>query len=270
MKRLIRHKVNHRIRYPGYLWRCLAALFTANLIVMHKGSCFCVGIYTAEFYGIEFLIDTSIIFILIHLVINITSYLDIHCPWNKNNQKRMQKQILLGVFMPISLAVPLQLFYLLISERYLGKSFFNTYLYQITFLLLVVNIYLFYCWSKTDKQKKDTPKDTVQPIKVLDFELYKDVACIYIEEKNYFSLSFKGEKMGWNNTLSESMCYLPSTDFYLIKRSFIVNRLAILEMKIIHAKKTKILLKAPIDMEIEVSQRENVGFKKWFAKNRLG
>ncbi|WP_235524193.1 LytTR family transcriptional regulator DNA-binding domain-containing protein [Pedobacter sp. Hv1] len=266
MKGSIGHKVNRHVRYPGYLWRWLFAMFTANLIVINKGSCFCVAIYTAEFYGIEFLFDTCIVFILIHIVVNVTAYLDSQYPWHKNNQKRIQKQILLGVCMPILLVVPLQLFYVLLHERDVDKSFFNTYLYQITFSLLVVNIYLFYCWSKEDKKKEDTPKLTIKPIKNFDFELYKDIACIYIEEKNYFSLSFKGEKMGWNNTLSESMLFLPSVDFYPIKRSFIVNRLAILEMRIINAKKTKILLKPPIDMEIEISQRENAGFKKWFAK----
>lgn len=77
--------------------------------------------------------------------------------------------------------------------------------------------------------------------------------------------NFNGEKEVWNDSLSESLTYLPAFAFYPVKRSIIVNRTAILEMIIVGPKKTIITLVAPINLKIQVSQRENAGFKKWFA-----
>ena len=178
--------------------------------------------------------------------------------------------MLLGFLVPLQLAILLTIAYFVVADiKIRGNCYFNRYLHQLILMSVGLNFYLFYYRRKLNKSKKVIPKIGSTPMVELDPELYKDIACIYIEDKNYFSINFKGEKLGWNHTLSESMLFLPSTDFYPIKQSFIVNRLAILKVDVITSKKTKVLLVVPIGLELEVSQRVNVGFKRWYSEKRL-
>lgn len=253
-------------RYPNCLNSIVFAMFMANLHVPYQGKCFDIKTLTSEIYFVAVLVNTSIGFVMIRLITISTTYLDQHYPWRKKCQQRMKRQILLGFFMPVQFTILITIVYFALADMKIhGNCYFNKYLYQMILMSVVLNFYLFFYRSKFNKIKKNILKVGSMPIMELNPELYKEIACIYIEDKNYFSISFNGEKMGWNHTLSESMLFLPSADFYPIKHSFIVNRLAILAVDVINSKKTKILLITPINLELEVSQRVNTSFKRWYA-----
>lgn len=270
MKKILWYKSTCNQQYPNCLSTIVFAMFMANLHVPYQGRCFDVGPLTSETYFVAVLVNMCIGFVLIRLTIRSTSYLDIYYPWNKKHQERMKRQILLGFFMPIQFTILITVLYFVLADiKIQGNCYFTRYIHQIILMSVGLNVYLFCYRSKFDKSRKNVPKVNLRPTIEINPELYKDLACIYIEDKNYFSISFKGEKMGWNYTLSESMLFLPSTDFYPIKHSFIVNRSAILKMDVINSKKTKILLIAPINLEIQISQRVNACFKRWYSDKKI-
>lgn len=265
MKKIPRYNKTDHPPYLSYSSTVVLAMFVANLHILYQGKCFDITGLTPKVYFIAVVANMCICLILVQLIIRLTAYLDVYYPWKERCQKRIKMQLLLGFFVPVLLTLCIIIWYFVLREIKIHNScYFNRYLHQIVIMSLLLNIYLFTRRDKTSKLKV-TKKD-VQPIKEPTSELYEAIACIYIEQKNYFSISLKGEKMGWDYTLSESMTFLPSIDFYPIKHSFIVNKLAILKVNMINAKKTKIVLIAPINLEIEISQRENVGFKRWYAK----
>ncbi|TKC10660.1 hypothetical protein FA048_10815 [Pedobacter polaris] len=268
MKSIPWYRVGGAEHYPSYRFRILIALIAAQLIVLYEERHSYVEIFSNPYYYIALVISTVIALSLINIVFYISRLLDRYYPWGRSYRLRMPRQLLAGVFLPLMPAILLALLYFACFDINILKTvYFSRYLQQIILLLALLNAYLFYHWHYLNK-RKSTPKASLQFGNSTTVTAVNpiDIACVFIEGKNYFALNYKGERLIWEDTISHSMTYLDHSQFTLVRRSFIVNRNAIAKVKILTPKKTKITLIAPLNLDIEVSQRENVYFKKWFVK----
>lgn len=96
--------------------------------------------------------------------------------------------------------------------------------------------------------------------------LTKDIACFYRENLNYF-MTFSGEKYILDfTTLEEVEELLDPTIYYRANRQSIVHVDAIQSIKPQGNQKLTLELKAPLNMQQDISRDKAPGFKKWFER----
>jgi hypothetical protein len=268
MKKQSWYKAAGAANYPNYVIKLIYAVVAAHFIIVYEEKHTYLDIFTSQNYYSALIINALLAYVLVSLVIRITRFLDYHYPWGRSYRIRMPRQLIGGVLLPVIPAVILATVYFACYEiNILDTVYFSRYLQQIILMITVLNGYLFYHWHKLNKQKS-IPKGLLENFgdEPVVAPTVADVACIFIENKTCFAYHFDGEIIVWNDTLMKTMSYLPAHQFYMIKRSFIVNRAAIKTISVTTARKTKISLKPPLNLELYISQRENTGFKKWAAK----
>ncbi|MBB2146921.1 hypothetical protein GM921_15560 [Pedobacter sp. LMG 31464] len=265
MKKQHWYKAAGTVKYPNYLTKLSFALLAAHLLIVYEDRHTYAVIFTNSYYYTALVINTLMAYVLISIVFRVTRFLDYYYPWGRSYSIRMRRQLVGGVFFPILPAIVLATVYFAYYEiNILNTVYFSRYLQQIVLMLIILNAYLFYHWNKLNKQKS-IPKALLEDFgnELITQEAFTNIACVFIEDKNCFAYNFNGEKIIWKDTLTKSINYLPPSQFYMIKRSFIINKAAIGKISIISSRKTKISLKPPLDLELDISQRENAGFKKW-------
>lgn len=96
--------------------------------------------------------------------------------------------------------------------------------------------------------------------------LTKDIACFFRENLNYL-ITFSGEKYILDYvTLEEIEELLDPTLFYRANRQSIIHINSIQSIKPHESQKLTLKLKAPVNMEQDVSREKAPGFKKWFEQ----
>lgn len=268
MKKLNWNKTVKNGQYSNMITRILLAIFSAHLIITYEEEKPYLIILTSPNYYIALAINSLMAYVLIHVAYKATKWLDCHYPWTRNYRKRTFRQFIGGIIVPLILSMIMaSLYFAMYNISILKTVYFSRYFQQIFLMLVILNFYFFYLWHKVHKGKS-IPKRFLEgsAIETDLHSLSTQIACIFIEGKNYFALNFNGEKQIWNKSLIKSIDNLPRENFYMIKRSFIINRAAISDLKIVTSKKIKILMVSPLNLVVEVSQRENVGFKKWYTK----
>lgn len=95
-------------------------------------------------------------------------------------------------------------------------------------------------------------------------DLYDHIAYIFTNNKAYFSVSFTGEKLIWAHSISKSMLQLPMLHFISLRQDIIVNRKAIVDVILSKKGAITVILLAPLQKSVLVSQRNQLYFKQWF------
>ncbi|MFD0939707.1 LytTR family transcriptional regulator DNA-binding domain-containing protein [Pedobacter boryungensis] len=269
MKKSPWYRAAGAVKYPNYVIKLPFAFLSSHLLIVYEEKHTYAVIFTNPYYYSALLINAVMAYILISVVFRITSLLDYYYPWGRSYKIRMPRQLLGGVLFPILPAIILATLYFAYYEiNILNTVYFSRYLQQIVFMLIILNAYLFYHWHILSKQKS-IPKALLENYvnEPIAKETFTQIACVFIEDKNCFAYNLQGEKIIWNDTLIKSINYLPRSQFYMIKRSFIVNRAVINKVNVVNSRKTTIKLKSPLNLEVDVSQRENADFKKWMLRS---
>lgn len=258
-------------RYPGYFSKITLAFIAAQLIVLYEEEHSFRAIFSNPYYYVALLASMGIALVIIQLVFWITRWLDYQFPWSRSYRLRLPRQFIFGLLLPLFPLLLLASAYFAYFEiNILHTVYFKRYLQQIVWMLLTLNGLLFYWWSIANKQK-GIPKAMLTNLLPAPPTLaqHQDIACIFIEHKNYFAYRFDGEKIIWQDTLANSIALLDAYQFFLVNRSCIINRKAIVAVKVLTSKRTKLELSLEKMAEVEVSQRENSAFKKWLALSAI-
>lgn len=270
MKKIKWYQAKGAIQYPSHFYRLLWSFFAAQLVVLYGDKHTLEATLANPYYHMAWLASMAIAYVVINFVFWMTSLLDQHYPWGRSYRLRLPRQLMAGVVVPLLPAALLAAGYFAYFKISIFETvYFSRYLQQIIFMLISLNAYLFYSWALQNRSPS-TRRALLENLTCTQIskDKYQDIACIFIEGKDYFALRFSGEKIVWDDSLLKSLNYLNSAQFYMVNRGFIANRAAIMDVKISSPKNTKLLLNLEKMPEVNVSQRENVNFKKWLV-NRL-
>lgn len=103
-------------------------------------------------------------------------------------------------------------------------------------------------------------RDKLTPVSV------KDIAYIYVEERNSVIVRFDGAKYEFASSLDDIMKLLDPSAFYRANRQFIVARLAVKDISLWFGSRIAVNLKVPVDERIIISRAHAQEFKKWITE----
>ncbi len=270
MKKMAWYSAKGSTRYAA-LPKIIFTLISLLIMISYEDGLSSQEIISSRFYYIPLLVNMIVAVMLILVVYRITLSLDYFYPWGRSYKKRLRLQLLYGVGFTFFLVATFAVFLYWVTDFSIsGFDFFRSYFMLIIFMLVTLSAYLFHEWS-IKNNAKSTPKNVFKLEHQNPFHgiSISDIACVFIDKKNYFAFNFKGEKLVWTENLSTTIIHLPEHEFYMIRSSFIINRNAIKEVIIPSPRITKIVLIATVGIQKEVSRRENTSFKKWMAADIL-
>ncbi len=217
----------------------------------------------SNFY-IAWAFNALIAFVLIRICVWATRLLDYRYPWPRSYAKRWPKQLCLVILLPLLLSFLMVLVYfLLYRKNILQTTYFKRYLLLDTLGVVLLNAALFFDHQRHHKPLK-IPKKSRKPNTDLKWPLSVDqIAYIYAKNKACFAVDFDGEELFWQQSLAKTLDCLNRADFYLVRRSFIVNRKAIAQLEK-QDKRLKVSLISPLAHSISVSRSEAQAFKNWW------
>lgn len=242
-----------------------AAVFIILIAVEKKDISFLLA--KRKFY--ETWIWHAIIAILvIYFVLLATRILDYRHPWQRSIRVRTPLQLYYGVGLAIVFTVMLVAGYYAWYQKSIFKSnFFRRYLFYDVLLILVLNAILFFKHQTAEKKAGKTPKVKLPLAPILINHPLDDIAYFYAQNKRYYLIRLNGERMHWPHTLVATMLSLPIQDFFLVHRSYIVNRKAILEAHPI-ARRIKLKLLLHLHLTVYVSKEDVVKFNQWWEEKK--
>jgi len=209
----------------------------------------------------------------------LTLHFDILLPWNKNFKKRLVKQFLFGIMLPLFFSMLLEIIYLLtINISLKDSSIFNLELPLAFLFLSLINLfylvnYLFYSNKEIKNDMKvQTSIDTSQ--KSIEFIVVQkgfteerinieDCALLMSSNKIIWLYNFDGEKYRLQGTLEEWQLNLKEANFYRINRQYLVSLKSIKSIEQTETRKLKINLIINTD-DVYVSKPNVTNFKLWW------
>ena len=271
-------KMNIKLALPSYFTnlgsfiylktttKLFFAFCTAQLVVLYQETHTPSEILRNPYYYLVLGVSLMIAYLIIEWVVWVTRILDYQYPWARSYSKRWPRQVFYGIFLSLLFTILLATCYFAaLKINILQTRYFSRHLQQLIWMLIALNAYLYYLINKKKSAQNKTKQLLQQAVKIVpEIQGTVDYACFFAENKSCFVYTFSKGKSGWDDTLSETIQYLDPKQYYMVNRSFIVNRLAIATVITLAPKKIKITLIAPLAMEILVSQRAYAGFKKWY------
>lgn len=252
--------------YLNFQTKLFFAFCTAQLVVLYQETHTIIEILQNPYYYLALGVSIMIACVVIEWVVWTTRILDFQYPWARSYRKRWPRQVFYSILLPLLFTILLAtVYFAALKINILQTSYFSRHLQQLTWMLIVLNAYLYYLLNKRKLTQNKTRQLLQKPVKIIpETQDTTPYACFFAENKNCFAYTFSKGKSGWDDTLSETILYLDPKQYYMVNRSFIVNRLAIAAVVTLAPKKIKVTLIAPLAMEILVSQRAYTGFKKWY------
>lgn len=220
-----------------------------------------------NFY-IAWLLNTLIAYAMIRLTIWTTRMLDNYHPWQRSFRKRWPKQLLLAIAIPLLLCIFCVAFYFLFYQ----KNIFNTNYFKKYFLLDTVGIFLlngtlFYMHQNSRNKLVEVDREFEENHNLqFPFPL-TNIAYLFSSQKNAYAVDFNGVYKHLDASLIEALKALPITDFFLVRRSHIVNRAAIADVR--HEKSVVMIKLLPhLSLNIYVSRHKKQAFIAWWQMNQ--
>ena len=216
-----------------------------------------------NFY-IAWLLNTLIAYMVVRGSIWGTRLLDNHHPWRRSYRKRWPRHLLLAIAIPLVFCMlGVAVYFLVYQKSIFETNYFKRYLFLDTIAIFLLNAALFFLYQKqASKRKKRERVPLLKPN--LEFPLpMAKIAYLYAENKYCFAVDFKGDRHHLDFSLTKALQALPLKQFYMPRRSHIVNRKAIAEVieknKIVTAK-----LLPKLNLNITASRNERRAFNTWW------
>lgn len=269
-----------QIPYPGPIFKLVAAVISANIVILYEEKPPLLFILSNQGFYIASAISCVFAYIIIDVVFFLTTWLDFKFPWAPYYNKRLLLQFLLGVFAPVfPLFLGASLYFYVNNINVFETVYVKRYIPMIILLLTCLSAYLQYYWAKEKgfKKKVSALQANLNAPNVLSVDA-TTIAYLFAEDKNYYAVDFKGNKVGWELTIKETIPLLPSKMFFRINRSMVINRNAIEMIEVINPKQTAIFIKTAIYAglseaqksgritEARPSARLNTVFKRWYEE----
>lgn len=260
--------VERNVQYNDLLFRLIAALLAAHLIVANGEPENIFELLQLPFYFVCLAESFLIALIIVQLVYFTSCFLDAQYAWEKALNYRIIYQLVLAVMLPCCLACSLAWLYFKFNGIDILKTDYFKFDYKVIVLLIILlnTYYILHYVIKISRAAIpfEEVMDDVERVSGLP-----DVACIYSKDKSCFALTFEGTEFLWPHSLQKTLKDLPTKDYFLINRGFIINR-SVIEMVKAGESRTLILkLIAPFEIEPSVSQRTAVEFKRWWGKRDI-
>lgn len=212
-------------------------------------------------------------------LVKINAKLDIKYSWLKQFKIRLVKQFVFGVFLPLILAILLEIAYLKsIDITFFESSILNLELPLAFIYLMLINLGLLATYLLKNRQDifenqqhihGDMPK-ALNFINVQKGLLEENLAierCALIMSANklLWLLTFSGEKYRLKGTLDEWETKLKYSNFYRINRQYIVSFVAIQSIEPTSTRKLKVNFTFPND-DVYISKPNIAKFKQWWTQ----
>ncbi|WP_162796161.1 hypothetical protein [Pedobacter namyangjuensis] len=232
-----------------------------------------LALVTPQFY-VAWLASTIIICVLMYVVHWVTTRFDAHYPWRQALERRLRKQLLAGIILPVLIAITLaSIYFWSNSANIFDTIWFDKYFLLVVILLTIVNL-AFALYGSVNE--KTTDAATGQLAQITDALVFKDVtsefrqddvlvetetlplgtsdtkfvdpdllniACVFCCNKHCYCIDMNGEDVIWPHSFGDSKKLLPQDYFFAINRSYLINFKAIIDH---HSKSTKILVIYPL------------------------
>lgn len=244
----------------------LAAIATFCILIYVETPPFTFLITKINFYQ-AWLLNTVIAYAMVRVSIYGTRVLDSYHPWQRSYRKRLPKQLLLAISVPLTLCiVGVMIYFVAYGKNILETNFFRRYLFLDTISIFLLNGTLFFMHQQ-QANKRIRPERSLKQAEKLKFPMpIKDIAYLYAENKYCFAVSFDGNHEHLEASLTKAIMSLPEKQFCLVRRSHIVNRKAI--KRVIRKDSTRQLELLPVlDQHIMVSRLETPTFDIWWEAN---
>lgn len=205
--------------------------------------------------------------------------LDARLPWHGTMRRRLFWQGLLGILLPLALAMLLEVAYLYWADIPLaGSSILNLELPLALIFLLLAN--LFYVTVYLFRHKKTeiiTVVKTVLPepatslthitvqkgFTAIQIDM-QDCAIIKSANKLLWLHTYNGEQFRLSGTLEEWETKLAAANFYRINRQYLAAPKAIQSVEQTDTRKLKVNFVVPIAEEVFVSKLNVASFRQWW------
>ena len=257
------------IAYPNVSLRIISAILSAHLIIIWREEFTNKGVLFTGPYFQLLTISTLTNYLLIAIVYWMTKWLD-HCwPWERSFYRRLCYQSICGMLLPIVPACVLVICYFIYRENSSNDtSYFIGYLQQVILMLAIFNAITLLSGKNSEQVEGIANTMRKYFFEFIPQRNFSKIAYISLVNQNYFAFSFTNERVSCRNVHVKSIQYAASAEFFLINKTFLVNRAAISGITMVTPGTIKIKLVPVLCLEITLDRRETIRFKKWFVKGR--
>ncbi|HMU71231.1 MAG TPA: LytTR family DNA-binding domain-containing protein [Ferruginibacter sp.] len=210
----------------------------------------------------------------------ITRILDARIPWHDGFRRRLLYQFLLGILVPLTVSMLLEVVYLYSARIPLASSSIVNLELPLAFIfLLLANLfylvnYLFY-QKRTEiititREVVVAPKEPVRYLTVQKGFTEEKIGienCALLVSRNklLWLHTYSGEQFRLAGSLEEWESKLKEVDFYRVNRQYLAARLAIQSVEQTETRKLKINFVIPSG-EVYVSKPNAASFRQWWKK----
>jgi DNA-binding LytR/AlgR family response regulator len=209
----------------------------------------------------------------------LTLRLDKKMPWQEGFRKRLVRQILLGILLPLSLSMLAEMIYLRsIGIPLASSSMLNLELpLAFIFLTLINSFYLVNYLLYQKKTEVITVKEPVfvtapRPMEAIVVQNgFKEerigldqCALITSSQKILWLYTFEGDRYRMQGTLEEWEEKLKEAGFYRVNRQYLAAAKAILSAEQTDTRKLKLHFCISLDEDVYVSKQNAASFRQWW------
>jgi uncharacterized membrane protein YesL len=255
-------------------------LKSTQVIVLSLVGVFCLITYTESrplffllgqfpFYK-AWLLNSLMASLVVIFTIYANRLLDHHYPWARHFSNRLKQQFFWAFLLPLAFAVLLAFLYFLGYRINLFETiYFNKLLFVEVMLLLLLNYILYLLYQRHYNQQTKIKQKHLKEMKALatDFD-FSEIAYFYSKNKLTFWVNHADQEMVWSHNITTAHSRVPARDFFLVRRGFLVSRVAI--SSVTKEKDSyKIYLQPPLHKIISASRYESAKFITWWHHPEL-
>lgn len=248
--------------------KCLAIAMVSTFLLLAYAEPRSIGfmLFKLNFY-IAWALNALLAYFIISACIWLTRWLDYSYPWQRSFAKRWPMQLWLVVVLPILFtSLLLGLYFWSYEKNIFYTSYFRRYLFLDTLMLLLLNGVLFFSHQAQNRETKRQKHNIKQPVNLPALPIPEDrIAYLYAKDKACYIVGFDAEELFWDLSLIKTLPILSAQRFYMVRRSYIVNRKAVQSL----VKKNGTLqlqLLPELALTMMVSRQEIHAFTTWWEE----
>lgn len=261
------------------IWVIIYLLISLSFVFIANDNSFEFLLTNPSFYT-DIIFSISVTFIIGFYLKNINTILDKSYAWYEMFEKRLIKQLLFGVFLPLIFAMLLEIIYLEVINISIFDSAMLNFELPLAFIFLVLlNVislanYLF----KHKQTETIIIKEQVieNPPKGLDYIYVQNgfveekiemmnCALIMSSSKLLWLTTFDGKKYRLQGTLEEWEAKLKHSNFYRINRQYLASFKSIKNVEQTETRKLKVNFIFPTD-DVYISKPNVANFRQWWKQ----
>lgn len=241
----------------------IAAIATFCILVYVEPKPLLFLLTKTKFYN-AWLFNTLIAYTVVRGSIWGTRFLDNRHPWQRSYRKRWPRHLLLAIAIPLVFCmVGVAVYFLVYQKSIFETNYFKRYLFLDTLAIFLLNATLFFLYQKQANKRHHPERNALKNVS-FNFPLpIAKIAYLYAAHKYCFAVDFKGGRHHLDTSLTKALQALPLKEFYMARRSHIINRKAVKEL--VKKENTRQLkLKPNLALQIMVSRKEIPAFDIWW------